>query len=69
MLYRFKINYASYYIKGFYDILGKSKFLFLKENFTDFPSSTNSQYLRVNILLVYEDGSRKKYKIDYHNLN
>jgi len=64
---RCKINYASYYIKGFYDILGKSKVIFFKEKFRNFPSSADSQYRGMNILLVYEDGSQKKIYIDYHD--
>lgn len=64
---RCKINYATYYIKGLYDVLGRKNIKFNLKKFKNFPSQMLTQRRGMYLLLTGLAQDAKKVYIDYHD--
>lgn len=63
---RCKINYATYYIKGLYDV-GRKNIKFNLKKFKNFPSQMLTQRRGMYLLLTGLAQDAKKVYIDYHD--
>ncbi len=65
---RCKVNYASFYIKGLYDIIGKKNVCFNSKKFKNYKELDNyhSQWNGMSIIIENNNSIRKIY-IDYHD--